>query len=235
VFGIGETELVLILLFAFMIFGPDKLPGIGRTVGRALRQFRDAQEGFTKVVQTEIVDPATEAMNDAPKKPNRKRGETADDDADASAGSSERPAKSETFADRKKRLAAEKAARELDAAETTTSASVASDADADCRRRCRRWHHARREAPESEPAKPEASKPKPASAQDLYSMKPSRTVRAKKDVDSEVAPAAETPVEEPAATTGKEDGSERRPRAHLHPTNPMPIGPARMPLTDHLR
>ena len=70
-FGIGETELVIILLFAFMIFGPDKLPGIGRTVGRALRQFRDAQEGFTKVVQTEIVDPATEAMSDAPKKPNR--------------------------------------------------------------------------------------------------------------------------------------------------------------------
>ena len=70
-FGIGETELVLILLFAFMIFGPDKLPGMGKTLGRALRQFRNAQEGFTQVVQTEIVDPATEAMSDTPKKPNR--------------------------------------------------------------------------------------------------------------------------------------------------------------------
>ena len=74
-FGIGESELALILLFAFLIFGPDKLPGMGRTIGRALRQFRNAQEGFTQVVQTEIVDPATEAMSDAPKKPNRKRSE----------------------------------------------------------------------------------------------------------------------------------------------------------------
>ena len=72
-FGIGETELALILIFAFMIFGPDKLPGMGKTLGRALRQFRNAQEGFTQVVQTEIVDPAAEAMGD--KKPNRRGGQ----------------------------------------------------------------------------------------------------------------------------------------------------------------
>lgn len=203
-FGIGETEFVLILLFAFMIFGPDKLPGIGRTVGRALRQFRDAQEGFTKVVQTEIVDPATEAMNDAPKKPNRKRGGVADDDADidASAESPARPVKSETFAERKKRLAAEKAAQEPEVAEATKPADDAPvpEADAD--------GAAVGEAPEPEPVAP-----KPASAQDLYSMRPSRTVRAKKDVDGEAAPvaqtpAAETPDGELAAKTGKEDGSE---------------------------
>ena len=52
-FGIGETELLIIVAFGFMIFGPDKLPGMGRTIGRALRQFRQAQEGFTEVVQTE--------------------------------------------------------------------------------------------------------------------------------------------------------------------------------------
>lgn len=209
-FGIGETEFVLILLFAFMVFGPDKLPGIGRTVGRALRQFRDAQEGFTKVVQTEIVDPATEAMSDAPKKPNRKRGEAADDDADidASTESSTRPVKSETFAERKKRLAAEKAARELEAAEATTPAddATASEADADADVDVAAAGEA--PEPEPEPAEAEAPKPKPASAQDLYSMRPSRTVRAKKDVDSEPAPAAETPAEELAAKTGKEDGSE---------------------------
>ena len=83
-FGIGESELALILLFAFLIFGPDKLPGMGRTIGRALRQFRNAQEGFTQVVQTEIVDPATEAMSDAPKKPNRKRSEEEDADIEGS-------------------------------------------------------------------------------------------------------------------------------------------------------
>ena len=110
-FGIGETELVLIVLFAFMIFGPDKLPGMGRTLGRALRQFRNAQEGFTEVVQTNIVDPAAEAMSDTPKRPNRKRHEELDEDADLELADGEeapRARRSETFAERKKRLAEEK-------------------------------------------------------------------------------------------------------------------------------
>ena len=221
-FGIGETELVIILLFAFMIFGPDKLPGIGRTVGRALRQFRDAQEGFTKVVQTEIVDPATEAMSDAPKKPNRKREAAADDDADidsSEAGASSHPAKTETFAERKKRLAAEKAAREAAAAEapaepaaadaSAPAADVDSDSDADASA-VAEGEVAPAAAPEAASA-PEAEEPKPASAKDLYSMRPTRTARAKKPtaaapVKSDAA--APAPVEEPAAQTGKEDGSE---------------------------
>ena len=128
-FGIGETELVLILLFAFMIFGPDKLPGMGKTLGRALRQFRNAQEGFTQVVQTEIVDPATEAMSDNPKKPNRKRVEF-DEDADIEGGEEGAAAKrTETFAERKKRLEAERKARE--AAEKQAAAASDEVADAD--------------------------------------------------------------------------------------------------------
>ena len=122
-FGIGETELVLILLFAFMIFGPDKLPGMGKTLGRALRQFRNAQEGFTQVVQTEIVDPATEAMSDNPKKPNRKRVEF-DEDADIEGGEEGAAAKrTETFAERKKRLEAERKAREAAEKEAAEAAA----------------------------------------------------------------------------------------------------------------
>ncbi len=155
-FGIGETELVLILLFAFMIFGPDKLPGMGKTLGRALRQFRNAQEGFTQVVQTEIVDPATEAMSDNPKKPNRKRVEF-DEDADIEGGEEGAAAKrTETFAERKKRLEAERKARE--AAEK--QAAAASDEVAD--------------APAVEAAKkdePAEEAPKKPSVADLYSMK----------------------------------------------------------------
>ena len=70
-FGIGETELFLIVLFGFLLFGPDKLPGMGRTIGKALRQFRQAQEGFTEVVQSEVMDPlsnaVSEGMGDDPK------------------------------------------------------------------------------------------------------------------------------------------------------------------------
>ena len=130
-FGIGEGELLIIVLFAFMIFGPDKLPGMGRTLGRALRQFRNAQEGFTEVVQTNIVDPAAEAMSDNPKRPNRKRHEEQfEEDADLELADGEeapRPKRTETFAERKKRLAEEKAAREAAAA----AAVAPDDEDAD--------------------------------------------------------------------------------------------------------
>lgn len=168
-FGIGETELVLILLFAFMIFGPDKLPGMGKTLGRALRQFRNAQEGFTQVVQTEIVDPATEAMSDNPKKPNRKRVEF-DEDADIEGGEEGAAAKrTETFAERKKRLEAERKAREAaekEAAEAAAASDETADADADAL--------ADAGAPAAEPAKkdePAEEAPKKPSVADLYSMK----------------------------------------------------------------
>lgn len=175
-FGIGETELVLILLFAFMIFGPDKLPGMGKTLGRALRQFRNAQEGFTQVVQTEIVDPATEAMSDNPKKPNRKRVEF-DEDADIEGGEEGAAAKrTETFAERKKRLEAERKAREAaekEAAEAAAASDEAADpADASA-------------AESAEKDEPVEEAPKKPSVADLYSMK---------------RPAAEPePVSEPAA------------------------------------
>lgn len=166
-FGIGETELVLILLFAFMIFGPDKLPGMGKTLGRALRQFRNAQEGFTQVVQTEIVDPATEAMSD--KKPNRKREEF-DEDADIEGAEDGAPApkRAETFAERKKRLEAERKAKEAAEKEAAEKAAADDDADADADSAAA----GAADAP-SEPAEPEA--PKKLSVADLYTMKrPSR-------------------------------------------------------------
>lgn len=172
-FGIGETELALILIFAFMIFGPDKLPGMGKTLGRALRQFRNAQEGFTQVVQTEIVDPAAEAMGD--KKPNRKRSEEFEEDADIE-GSEGKPAakRSETFAERKARLEAERrAAEEAKAAEAASETDAAADdvsADADA---------PAAEAPvASAPAEPaaEPEESKPLTAADLYAVKrPAKT------------------------------------------------------------
>lgn len=57
-FSIGGTELVIILLFAFLIFGPEKLPEIGRTVGRAIRTFRDARDEMDTLLREEFFDPA---------------------------------------------------------------------------------------------------------------------------------------------------------------------------------
>ncbi|MEF2672829.1 twin-arginine translocase TatA/TatE family subunit, partial [Adlercreutzia sp.] len=41
-FGIGGFELFLILLFGFLIFGPDKLPAMAKTLGKAIAKFRNA-------------------------------------------------------------------------------------------------------------------------------------------------------------------------------------------------
>lgn len=109
-FGIGEGELAIIVVFGFLLFGPDKLPQMGRTIGRAIRQFRETQEKMTAVVQSEIIDPVSEAAS-APVKPKKA---AVDDDSDADDGAVETaaPAKKETFAERRARLAAEKAASE---------------------------------------------------------------------------------------------------------------------------
>ena len=126
-FGIGETELVLILLFAFLVFGPDKLPGMGRTLGRALRQFQNAQEGFNKVVRADLLDPAADALHEKPKRSEQLKNAASDADR-------EDTDHQETFAERRARLkeereAAEKAAAE--AAEQTQEAEQTEAASAD--------------------------------------------------------------------------------------------------------
>lgn len=110
VFGIGEGELAIIVVFGFLLFGPDKLPQMGRTIGRAIRQFRETQEKMTAVVQSEIIDPVSEAAS-APVKP-KKAAVDDDSDADEDAVVTAVPVKKETFAERRARLAAEKAASE---------------------------------------------------------------------------------------------------------------------------
>lgn len=162
-FGIGEGELVLIALFAFMIFGPDKLPGAGKTIGRALRQFKDAQEGFTKVVQTEVIDPATKAMSLDSKADSKKEAARAlDADRDV-AGEKDAAAPKETFAERKARLARERAER-LEAEAKAQAAQAEQDASQE------------KEAPSAEAAPQETY-----SAQDLYSMKRPQTSTQKED------------------------------------------------------
>ena len=50
IFGIGPMELILILIVALMVFGPDKLPQIGAKLGRAMREMRKA----TRAISDEI-------------------------------------------------------------------------------------------------------------------------------------------------------------------------------------
>ncbi|TCP52382.1 Tat protein translocase TatB subunit [Tumebacillus sp. BK434] len=45
--NIGFPGLILILIIALIVFGPNKLPEIGRAVGKTLKEFRGAAKGFT--------------------------------------------------------------------------------------------------------------------------------------------------------------------------------------------
>lgn len=53
-FGIGGTELLIIAVFALLIFGPDKLPQLARTVGRFAREFRRYQDMMESTIRAEI-------------------------------------------------------------------------------------------------------------------------------------------------------------------------------------
>lgn len=46
VFGIGLPEMALIMIVALLIFGPKKLPEIGRSMGKAVRGFQEASKEF---------------------------------------------------------------------------------------------------------------------------------------------------------------------------------------------
>ena len=191
VFGIGEGELAIIVVFGFLLFGPDKLPQMGRTIGRAIRQFRETQEKMTAVVQSEIIDPVTEAAS-APVKP-KKAAVDDDSDADEDAAETAAPAKKETFAERRARLAAEKAASE-GAAEGETAAEEpeaegaepAAEPEADA---------AAEPAPAAEP-EPEPAEPTTA---DLYARRP----RKRKAVVDQLARELEAEDEAAAADAPK--------------------------------
>jgi TatA/E family protein of Tat protein translocase len=51
---IGFQELAVIMVLALLIFGPDKLPELGRRLGRALRDFRRASDEFRSTVETNL-------------------------------------------------------------------------------------------------------------------------------------------------------------------------------------
>jgi sec-independent protein translocase protein TatA len=44
-FGIGPMELIVVLVVALLIFGPKRLPGVGRSLGRGMREFKDSVTG----------------------------------------------------------------------------------------------------------------------------------------------------------------------------------------------
>lgn len=152
-FGIGGFELFLILLFGFLVFGPDKLPAMAKTLGKAIGKFKSAQEEMNKVIKTEVYDPDSDEPFKNPLEVLSKVGED----------SKKKDESSESFSERKARYdkerAAKKAAAEKEAAAATATAAVGAAAE-----------KAEEKAAEK-PAEEPAEKPK-ISADELYGTKP---------------------------------------------------------------
>lgn len=195
-FGIGEGELAIIVVFGFLLFGPDKLPQMGRTIGRAIRQFRETQEKMTAVVQSEIIDPVSEAAS-APVKPKKAAATDDDSDADEDAAETAAPAKKETFAERRARLAAEKAASEAAAeGEGAAEESEAEGAEPAA---------AAEPVVEPEPAAEPEPEPEPAepTTADLYARRPRKRKAVVDQLARELEAEDEAVAEAAAADTPK--------------------------------
>ena len=64
-FNIGPTELIIILVLALIVFGPQRLPEIGRSIGRSLREFRRASDEIRGEIERDLdVDETTHRTED---------------------------------------------------------------------------------------------------------------------------------------------------------------------------
>ncbi|WP_277998224.1 Sec-independent protein translocase subunit TatA/TatB [Zhaonella formicivorans] len=54
--SIGPWELILILAIALIIFGPGKLPEVGKAIGKGLREFKNAASQVTDQLNTEVTE-----------------------------------------------------------------------------------------------------------------------------------------------------------------------------------
>jgi TatA/E family protein of Tat protein translocase len=57
VFGsLGFTEIAFILILALLLFGPKRLPEIGKTIGKGLAEFRRASNELKRTLESEVAD-----------------------------------------------------------------------------------------------------------------------------------------------------------------------------------
>jgi sec-independent protein translocase protein TatA len=78
-FGIGPLEVIVVLVIALLVFGPKRLPDLGRSLGTGLREFKDSITGGSKDDDetSEIAPPAADT---------RKKPEQHDDAVSSSRG-----------------------------------------------------------------------------------------------------------------------------------------------------
>jgi len=74
IFGLGPTELAIILLIVLVLFGPKQLPKLGKMFGKAMKDLREGMEG--KEEEEEKPAAITEAKDEAVSEESKKSEET---------------------------------------------------------------------------------------------------------------------------------------------------------------
>jgi sec-independent protein translocase protein TatA len=59
-FGIGPLEIIIVLVVVLLLFGPKRLPDLGRSLGSGMREFKDSVTGKDKEELPERREPAAE-------------------------------------------------------------------------------------------------------------------------------------------------------------------------------
>ncbi|MBP2016648.1 sec-independent protein translocase protein TatA [Symbiobacterium terraclitae] len=67
--NLGFSEVLIILVVALVIFGPNKLPQLGRSMGQAIREFKKATQSITEEVTRAATEEVREGIDKAKKEP----------------------------------------------------------------------------------------------------------------------------------------------------------------------
>jgi sec-independent protein translocase protein TatA len=98
-FGLGIPELIVIFVIALVVFGPKKLPDLGKSIGRAMAEFKKAQQEFQESVQSEMKEVQKTANLDELKKLGNIGDQSLSKEIDAAASAEPRKEDHKTGAD----------------------------------------------------------------------------------------------------------------------------------------
>ncbi len=64
--SVGTPEILLILVIALLLFGPQKLPELGKSLGRAIREFKKASQELQETIEREVEDMNRQVREEPP-------------------------------------------------------------------------------------------------------------------------------------------------------------------------